>query len=448
MIPKIYKRLQQELERLPSIQGYMTNRRHPSFYFDRVRRVLGLLGNPEREFRFVHIGGTSGKGSTTMLIHSMLHAAGRRVGSNLSPHVTTLVERIMINGRPVSPADLWWAWTQMQPALRKIRTLGKDYLPSYFEALVVMSFLLFKKYRVEWVALEVGCGGEFDATNVIPPPDVAVITSIGLDHTNILGRTRKLIARTKAGIIKHGSYVITGEGDAAIRKILCARAQRMRTPYLYVPLPSWRHKTFQGKTIFRMPNGKTISTPLIGEHQIHNIALAMAVARHMKLPLSAVIRGIRTTKLPARTEYVQNDPDVIIDGAHNPDKIKALVRVIRNIPHKRLHAIVGIGHAKPVRQIIRELGKITHAFTFTQAPIDQPAPEPAESLLRIAKKLFPSKPMCIVKDPKRAARSVMKQNARDTLIVVTGSLYLAGVVRELWFPEERILATRSLFPRA
>lgn len=424
-----YRRVERELNSLPSQSGYMTRQRHPSFYITRTRHLLAELGNPELGFRYIHVGGTAGKGSVTVMLHSILHKAGKRVGAYISPHVTTLAERTLINGRLASVDDIVWAWKKVNHAIASIkRKKGGAFIPSYFEANVAMSMLLFKKYKLSWIILEVGCGGEFDATNVIPVPHVTVITNVYLDHTQLLGKTRKKIAQTKSGIIKRGTTVISGETDPSIRRIIKEKARENKASCLFIS------KQYQG------------SLALIGPHQQHNAAIAQAAARQINIPEKYIISGLKETKLPARFEIMQRHPFLILDGAHNPDKIKALKNTLTTVPYSNVYAVVGIGDNKNIRQMLRLFIPKCTRIIFSQSHQTNPKPATTAYLYKTAKRLFPKRKFGAEPNVRRALDLCLTKATKNDLILVTGSLYLAGEARKIWISEKKILSTHNLFP--
>jgi dihydrofolate synthase/folylpolyglutamate synthase len=441
---KKYKQAQAFLESLPSIQGYMTKRRHPSFYLERMRTLLALLHNPEKKFSYIHITGTSGKGSVTTLLHTMLKESGKRVGAYLSPHTSTVVERLLINGKTISAADFVWGVNAIKPAIRNMLQQGKEYAPSYFEALFAVALLLFQKYRIQWVVLEVGCGGQFDATNTIPSPKVTIITNIHLDHRHLLGKTRKQIADTKSGIIKPGTFVITGEQDPEVRKRILAKARSCKTKVDVITQPHNSISLEKGKMQTMVNGFGKFSSPLLGAHQLHNIAIAIRAAQRVGLSKKSILRGIQNTKIPCRSEFIQRNPDVMLDGAHNPAKIRALVSLLKHFNYKRIHVIMGIGHNKSHLQMFKNLLPTISSITFTSSSVDVPKPESPKVLLKKFKTVS-KKPSHITVNPFDALRTTIKNTQKNELALVTGSLYLAGELRTEWISEQYILQHHSSF---
>ncbi len=441
-----YKKAQHELEALPSISEYMEGERHPSFYLERVKKLLHTLGNPERGFHIIHVGGTAGKGSVTLYLHHMLRATGKQVGSFISPHVTTAVERTIINTRPISTEDFVWAWKKVKNAIHEVsEEYGSTYTPSYFEAHFAMSLLLFHKHDIAWVTLEVGCGGEYDATNAIPNPEVSVITNVYLDHMQLLGRTRAAITKTKAGIIKSKSIIFTGETDKKIQKIITQRAKKKHIPFFVVKQPTY-HIQYSADTMrWKHKRLGTISSHLLGAHQVHNTEIAIRVALYLKLPISAITAGIRDTRIPARSEIMQHNPTVLIDGAHNPAKVRALTTLLPKLNAGTMHAIIGIGENKQIQQMLKILVPYFTNICFTSASLEVPKPAKPRALISVAKKLFPNRTFFSRHNPQSALNLILKKAKGQDLVVVTGSLYLSGEIRSHWIPELHILKTHNLF---
>ena len=412
-----YKRTQQYLEALPQ-QVFAPRHQQPELSLERTRRLLAHIGNPEQTFQYVHITGTSGKGTVSTMVYEMLRASGERVGLFTSPHVTTTLERIALNGTLASVADFLWAFQRVKPYVDQCLAQERKFVPSHFEVLLAMAMLIFQRRRVRWVVLEVGCGGEFDPTNVIPPPEVAAITNIGLDHQHLLGRTKAKIARTKAGIFKPGSYGLTTEADPKMQHILQQRARAARMPLRSVPTQDMNHASC-------------------------NAALARAIGERLKLPSDKMTRGLARTRLAARIEHIA--PGVIVDGSHNPDKIAALVRSVRMLDYKRVHVLFGIGGKKDVTKSLRPLVAIAHSWTLTKASVVYPAPMPPKRIAAALRRIQPHARMSINTHAKRALQHALSSRRPTDLLLITGSFYLAGELRQHWISEKYILTHQTAF---
>lgn len=424
---QLYKQAQIYLEKLPKLT-LVRRGENPALGLERTKILLRALGNPERGFKYIHITGTSGKGSVTMMLHEILLASAKSVGSYFSPHVTTTTERIYINSRLVSVQDFLWAFQKVRRIIDKTE---HRYHPSHFEALFVMSLLVFHKHRVQWVVLEVGAGGEFDPTNAIPAPVVAVVTNVGLDHQQLLGRTRSQIARTKAGIFKRGSKVFTTENDPKIRQILKKVARKSGCPLTYVHTPI-----------------NTFKLKLAGAHQQHNAAIAYAVSQYLHIPKHSIEKGLFRVRLPGRFEIIKHQQDIILDGAHNRDKVSALVSILRMKKYHRIHAVVGASEHKDVRALLRPLLPYVDEWFCTRVKQVLPKPLNPKKLAATIHQLRPSARVHMVRPAIAALQQACRGLNLNDAIVVTGSFYLVGELRQQWYSEKSILSQQTSFPHA
>lgn len=389
----------------------------PSIFLRRTKSFLKLLGNPERGFKVVHITGTAGKGTTATMVHNMLVAAGHRTGLFTSPFVTTSAEKITVNGTIIGPEQFADLVERIKPAVDRAFASGAYGIPSYFELFFALAMLYFKQQRCQWVVLEAGLGGMYDATNVIPAPRVAAITNINFDHMHILGPTLGHIARDKAGIIKRGSVFYTSEQRPAMLKIFRSRAAAVGARW-----------------------GVIANT-----HADPNTRLALAIGRELGLPSRAIARGIRQTRLPARFEVVQRKPTVIIDGAHNPAKLGNTVHKLQRLKAKKIIAVVALAANKDARTTLRELAAVVDKIFVTRFFVLQRKAASPLTLQRTIHKLRPRLATTMYLDPHQALDQALSAAGPKDIVVVTGSFFLAGELRKRWYPEERILARRSNF---
>ncbi len=412
-----YKHAQEYLEALPQ-QVFAPRHVQPELSLERTRRLLAHVGNPEKNFQYVHVTGTSGKGTVSTMVYEMLRSAGKRVGLFTSPHVTTTLERIALNGMLTSVADFLWAFQKVKPYVDQCLTQERKYVPSHFEVLLGMALLIFQRRGVRWVVLEVGCGGEFDPTNVIATPNIAVVTNIGLDHQHLLGRTKANIAWTKAGIFKRGSRGFSAEADPRIRAVLRRRARTASMPLTF---------TRAGTS-----------------HQTANQNLATAVGRALHLPVRAVRAGIGNARLAARIERIA--PHSILDGSHNYDKLSALTRAVRVLDYKRVHVLFGIGKKKDVAKCLRPLARLATHWTLTKANVPYPVPMPPQHIAHVLRSMQPNARIATQPYAERALADAIRTQRAGELLLITGSFYLAGQLRQYWVSERTILTHRTLFP--
>ncbi len=395
-----------------------------SYNLDRTRAILAALGNPERSFRSIHIAGTKGKGSTALMLESVLRASGLRTGLYTSPHLVHLFERIQIDGRPIEERDFLYAMNAMRRILGRVR-------PTFFEIMTAAAFLLFRRAGVETAVVEVGLGGRLDATNVIVPA-LAVVTTIDYDHTEILGRTLARIAREKAGILKPGVPAITSERKREPLAVIRKAAHRLGSPLLQLGR-GIRIKTTPSVVRFEIEvdgeEAARVRLPAPGAHQAENAALVVAAARKLGIARRTIERGIARARLPGRIEVVRRRPEVIVDVAHNPVAIRALRDTVGRAKG-RCWLVFGASVDKDVRAMLRTLRPIVDVAFLTRART--PRACPLERLTEAAP--FPSVPIGSVA---RAVALALKRAASRDRILVAGSFYVAGEALEALRQHER-----------
>jgi dihydrofolate synthase/folylpolyglutamate synthase len=379
----------------------------------RIRAVLEALGNPQREFRSVHVAGTNGKGSTCAMIEAGLRAAGIHTGLFTSPHLIEPTERIRIDGLPVTHEQFREAF---QVVHERAESLALDCHPTYFETVTAMGFWLFREMHVQTAVVEVGLGGRLDATNVIEPV-LTVITPIDFDHETYLGHTIEAIAGEKAGILKPGVPAVfarqRGEAQAVIEAraaelgIRIARAAEFKIRDLEIDA---RGSKFSG-----------LVCPLAGEHQVDN-AIAAALALQA---LGVPPQGIEEAQWPGRLEQVAPNPDIILDGAHNPAAARALGRYLKRFyAGRKLWLIYGAMRDKAVEEIAGILFPLADELMFTAANSSR-ALRP-EALAELARR-GESAP-----DIATALAAVSSRASADDVVMITGSLFLVGEARALF----------------
>jgi dihydrofolate synthase/folylpolyglutamate synthase len=321
------------------------------FKLERMRELMEELGNPHQQVRMVHVAGTVGKGSTVAMITSMLSGCGYAVGQYTSPHLIDVRERIAINGELIGKADFTELIRQTAEAAARI---GLE--PTYFELVTAVAFQHFAEQAVDVAVIEAGLGGRLDSTNVITP-EVSVITKIAMDHTHILGRTLPEIASEKAGLIKRGVPVITFEQDEEVEAVLRAKAEEVGAP-LRVINKDIEFSCRFGAGPKHGPHSRVcvvtetsqfmhLPVPLPGEHQAVNCALALSVIDTLKaigFECSEVpmLEGLAGTTIPGRMELVWDRPRILVDGAHNPAALGALMRCVgAHVPYDSMVCIFG-----------------------------------------------------------------------------------------------------------
>ena len=384
------------------------------FDLERITRLLEALGNPHRMGRFVHVAGTNGKGSTSAMIEAGLRSAGVRTGLYTSPHLVEPTERIQMAGQAITPDQFAQTFTEVHEVAERMLQAGElDLHPTYFESVTAMAFLLFARERVETAVLEVGLGGRLDATNVVNPA-LSVITPIDFDHQIFLGDTLGKIAAEKAGILKPGKPAIFAEQPPEAETVLRAHA---KGPYTLSR--DWAITDLEldaRGSRFRI-RGTKIICPLAGEHQVENARTA-AIALH---ELGVSPGGIANTLWPGRLERVKKQPEIILDGAHNPAGTHALASYIRRFyKGRRIWIVYGVMRDKAVAEMVEMLFPLAHCVIVT-APANSRA-MPPESI--------PAFGAVITHTVAEAVARLGHAHPADA-IFITGSLFVVGEARAL-----------------
>ncbi len=377
---------------------------------ERIQKLLAALGDPQRAFRVVHVAGTNGKGSTCAMIEAGLRAAGIRTGLFISPHLVEPTERIQIDAIPVSAEQFRRAFEIVHDTAER---LDLDCHPTYFETVTAMAFWIFREMRIDTAVVEVGLGGRLDATNVVEPA-LTVITPIDFDHESYLGHTIEAIASEKAGILKRGATAVLARQRPEAAAVLNRRAAELG-------IRVRRAEEFEIRDLQIDARGSRFSgmcVPLAGEHQIDNAVTAALALEE----LGVSPRGIADARWPGRLEHIAPNPDIILDGAHNPAGALALARYIeRFYPDRKLWLIYGAMRDKAVEEIAAVLFPLASELIFT-APNYSRALRP-EALVEIAGR---GQTAATVQDALAIARAGA---THDDVIVVTGSLFLVGEAR-------------------
>jgi dihydrofolate synthase / folylpolyglutamate synthase len=375
---------------------------------DRIRAVLAALDNPQNAFRSIHVAGTNGKGSTCAMIEAGLRASGIRTGLFTSPHLIEPTERIAIDGMPVTPR-------QFERAFDAVHKVAGEPHPTYFETVTAMGFWLFRELRVQIAVVETGLGGRLDATNILNPA-LTVITPIDFDHEAYLGGTIEAIAAEKAGILKPGVPVIFARQRPEAQAVLDQRAAELH-------IPVKRTSEFEIRNLQVSARGSEFSgikCPLAGEHQIEN-AIAAALALES---LGVSPKGIEQTIWPGRLEQISPNPDIILDGAHNPAGARALARYLeRFYAGRKIWMIFGAMRDKAVDEIAGILFPLASELVLT-------APQNPRALRPEALREFAGRGR-VAPDILTALELVRAGVSEDDAVIITGSLFLVGEARAL-----------------
>ena len=429
-------------ERLPTDRYELED-----FKLERMRSLLGRLGDPQRGIPAVHIAGTKGKGSTAAMTAAMLVATGRRVGLFTSPHVEHFGERMTINGAPPGPQELLHLVDELRTVVTAMDAEGPAMRPTFFEVLTAMAWLHFRRRCVDLVVLETGLGGRLDATNVCDPA-VCVITTISLDHQRLLGDTLPAIASEKAGIIKPGVPVICGVLDPKPRAVISRVAQERQALFYGVGNEiRWRQINDAGTSGdgLRLPKRvveivtpwrkhAALPVPLAGDHQAHNLSLAVAAVDVLneigtEVTPDAVSEGIRQVDWPLRAEVVRDRPLVVVDAAHNVASMEALVDTLAAVTVDRRRLVFSTSKDKDAAGMLSIAGRAFDDVVLTRF-VDNPRAVPLDQLAALAEDVL-SVPWTIAANPEEAWKAVLASSACDDLVCATGSFFLAAEFRSV-----------------
>lgn len=420
----------------------------------RIERLLALLGDPQQRFTALHVTGTSGKGSVCTFLGAVLRAAGYRVGVHTTPYLQEPVEKLQIDGRYAGPRA-FAALVQAFRAAVAPAPAALDALP-YPALWVALTYLFFVQERVDLAVIEASAGGRYDWTNTLQPA-VSVITTVGPDHLATLGPALADIAYHKAGVIKAGVPAVTGV-EPPERRVLEHEAAHRGSPLARLGDEfrlDVRECTERG-TVFDYVSAartyKRLETAMLGRYQAFNAALAVAALVAFddglgRVDEAALREGLRLARLPGRMELIQRDPDVLLDGAHNPQKAAALAASLAEIfPGRPLVLVAGALTTKDASAILAPFaGRTRLAIVTAPHVLGKTAADPAlmastAAALGVEARAEP--------EPAAALRLALALARRGDLICVTGSLYLVGEVRRLWIADEAVLATGLSVPGA
>lgn len=411
---------------------------------ERIEGLLRELGNPQDKIKTVHVTGTNGKGSVTSMITNILLAANLKVGKFTSPHLVKYNERINLNGKDISDEEFATVISAVKVAADGVVQKGVCDQPTQFEILTAAAFLHFYLQKVDYAVIEVGMGGLWDSTNVITPV-VSVITNVALDHTDRCGKTIAAIAMQKAGIIKEKVPVVTAaSGDEALGPIVTMAMFKEAPVYLY-------GKAFYGTEVTGSMDGQRFTLhagdyyssdydiKLPGEHQIKNTSVAIVAAKLVskqddRINEQALHVGVANTLWPGRLERIHKQPDIILDGAHNPNGAEALRKALdKYYPEKPVHFVFGMMGDKDMSGVIATLIKPCDTVYTVRADSGSRAAEAADLAKLVGKN-------AVAVDDLAAAYSKAVEAARtDGIVCVCGSLYLIGEFKAMLLREKEQL---------
>ena len=400
---------------------------------DRTRELLNKLGDPQDKLKFVHVAGTNGKGSTCAMTESILRHAGFRTGFYPSPFIEDFRERIQVNGEYITEEAL----TRITERVSKVADAMEDH-PSQFELITAIGMLYFEEMKCDIVVLEVGLGGALDSTNVIKAPLVAVITNIGLDHTEYLGNTVEAIAKTKAGIIKPGTHCVSYRQLPGVEAVIREDCKEKDVDVTFAGECTKLSHTLDGQSFSY--KGKVYELGLLGVHQLRNAATVLEIIECLRkqgyrISEEAVARGLKEVRWPARFEVLGKDPLFILDGGHNPQCAEALIESIREYvadPDKgeKVTFLIGMLADKDYDTTLRLLAPFGAEYICITP--DSPRALNASGLADEINK------MCTENGTKDKVKVCVRENIDDAIMtadaspyptIAFGSLYSAGEIR-------------------
>lgn len=412
----------------------------------RMADFLAFAGNPQSSFNSIHVAGTSGKGSVVNMLAAMLSRAGIRTGFHVSPYVQVCNEKLVLDGQPISPSDFialvdhfkllyidWKASSNQYNALK------------YGEAWVALTYLWLAQQNVEWAVIETGLGGRYDPTNVLPA-DLAIITNVDYDHVEVLGEDIREIASHKAGIIKADGMAVTGEQNEVVLEIIQKEAAA-KGASLYRLGKDFDYRRTGDELIVDGPKNtyQGLRLGLLGAFQPINAAVAIAAldllrdSRGLGIDRDAVKDGLAAVRYPGRMEIIQENPTVILDGAHNPHKIDALAETLKsNYPGRKFTVMIGMLVVKDGKGMIGGLHSLVGKWAVTQPDVFGKPSLPAGELYDMIRASSPA-PVKEYENVGDALDQVLAAADPDEIILVTGSIYLIGEARERWEPSEKLL---------
>lgn len=403
---------------------------------ERIRELMDRLDNPQDRTPYIHVAGTNGKGSVALMTAQILSQAGYRTGLFRSPAVTSFEDQIQVDGRPISPQDLARETEKIQSAAQEMADP-----PTSFEALTALALLHFADQSCDLAVIEVGMGGLEDSTNVIPPPRLALITRLGLDHLGVLGNTLAEIAGQKAGIIKKGTgaalaYPSEEEGLA----VVADQARTRAVPFQVIDpgRVSLRKMDLDGQVFNWKPSVNEgsmslegLTLPLLGRHQLTNAGLVLTGIEALRtmgyaIPDEAIRRGLSTARLACRMEVLRQDPLFLLDGGHNPQGVASLVDLLRDLSLPPVHFLMGMLKDKDVDHVIDLVLPLGDSFTCITP--DNPTRALSGELLaqKIRKKGGPAQAFSTREEGLDRALSTGQP------VVAFGSFYTAGPLRKLF----------------
>ena len=400
-----------------------------------INYLLYLLGGPHKKLKIIHVAGTNGKGSTCSSISSILQSDGYKVGLYTSPHLVDFTERIKIDHKPIDRKKVSELLERIKPYIEKVANTPSYNHPTFFEVITSMAFLYFFEEQVDFLVLEVGLGGRLDATNVCEPL-ISVITHIDYDHMDKLGNSLKEIAREKGGIIKPEGIVISSDQyEEAYNEIKKIAEEKNSLIYsvgreiIYKIVKSdIKGVIFDLKGIYH--EYKNLHTPLLGRHQAENSATAITAIEALKIrgvniAEKAIRVGLEKVKWTGRLEIIQNNPTLVLDGAHNPNGVKVMRDALKEIfSYRRLILVLAIFADKDYKKMIQII--VPNADLIIATKTKNPRATPPRIIAKEAAQYIDQNKIIVTENIPQAINCALSNSKEDDLICMTGSLYTVG----------------------
>lgn len=399
---------------------------------ERIKKLLKVFNNPQDDLKVIHIGGTNGKGSTSIFIQNILMDSGLKVGLFSSPSIISENESIKINNDFIN-------YSKAYDLLMKIKNTWnnhfyKENYLTYFEAFTVVAILYFKEQNVDIAIFEVGLGGKDDATNVFEKKLASVLTNITIDHLGVIGNSLEEIAYTKSGIIQENDNVFLYPSTKIVTDVIKKVSTEHNAKLNIVNIDDINIEKLESKrNMFSFKNYKNLETSMIGKYQIYNCSLALIVINDLNerkiinVTKENIRNGLLNAKWPGRLEWILEEPRVLIDGAHNEDAMNNLVEFLKNENYNNLRILVGVLKDKEHSKIFEILSKLQGKFYLTEVPFEgrKMNTEDMEKEIREY-----SNNIETFKIPEDGLNKIFKDYEKDDLIVITGSLYLISKLRK------------------
>lgn len=409
-----YYRAIDYLESLPQFFGKVED---PSVNMRRMRYFLDLLGKPDKDMKVIHITGTAGKGSVARMVHDSIVNSGRKSGLFTSPYSTSQIEEIQVDDLYIDPIHFASMVESIKKPIEEMRKNGIG-MPSIFEVIFAIALLYFKEEMVDWVVLEVGLGGKFDATNIFHASRISVITNIGLDHTEILGRTLEDIAKDKAGIIKKDSVFFTTETNHVLQKYFQSVCEDIGAVCNIL---------------------KTVGL----NFEDRNRLLAWKIVEHIQVDNKSFEKAVTNFQLPGRFEIIHSDRVVILDGAHNSIKIESVIYKLEEFTNRKISLVIAIANGKDVEGILRHILTKVNKVYITTFDIHGRRSASLNDLERHCEQVKIDVPTNnLIQDPVLAFKRAEQEVSDEDMILVTGSFFLVEIIRKIFYPEVFILSNR------